>query len=162
MEGILRYKNTIVILAIIALFAVVDYNLITDYFKQIEELEQRELDLELSKITLQEWDNTSYEFREVSKGFLREDVHLFKKFIDNKASQYDIDIKALRTSKEDREFYWEANMDLVIKCSYADFIKFISAIEVGSLEVRKVSILSKRISHDVDISLTLRGYILKK
>lgn len=162
MQVILRYKNAIVIMAVVALFIVVDYNLITGYFEQIGQLGQKKAELETVKQTLREWKSVGNEFEIVSEGFLTDDVQLFKKSIEGSAEQYNVSIVSLSISNEDKDYYWEANMDLRIKCSYANFVEFISDIETESIEVKKVSILSNRDNRNAVISITLRGYILKK
>jgi len=161
MEEILRYKNAIVILAIIALFVVVDYNLITNYAERAGQLEQKEVELENGKQTLREWKSVSAELEKVSYKFLKEDVQLFKKFIEGNAKQHNVGVISVSTSNEEKEFYWEVAMDLSIKCSYANFVEFIKSSETGSIEVKKVSIVAKRDDRDAVISLTLKGYILK-
>jgi len=161
-KALSHYKNIIIGAIIVIAFAVVARGTFSHYFLQKKEIEAKSRELEEGEETIERWKKLRLEREVLNSTFLAEDVLFFKKFVEEKANDSEISIISLKTYNAEEDFFWETTMQLAIICSYKDFIVFIKDIEEKSVIIEKVGIKNSSEMRNIEVSLTLKGFILKE
>lgn len=161
-KAILPYKNIIIGVIIIIVFAAVVQGTFSHYSLQSKEIEAKMQELEEGEKTIERWGKLKLEREVLGGSFLAEDTLFFKKFVEEKANDSGINITSLNTSSMEKDLFWETTIQLGITCFYEDFIVFIKAIEEKSVVIEKVGIKNSGGMENTAVSLTLKGFILKE
>ena len=156
-----HYKNLLIGIVIIAIFAVLVQGVLSHYSLQRDEITAKIRELEEGELTILRWARLSSDAKKLEESFLTKDTLFFKKFVEERANFFGIRITSLKTSNIETDFCWETTMNLGMTCSYSDFIKFIEAIETKSVVAEKIKITGGQNVRDEKIDLTLKGFILK-
>lgn len=156
-----QYKNPLIGVGIIIIFAILVQGILSYYSLQRDEVAAKMRELVEGERTIMSWNKLSMDAEELGRNFLTKDTLFFKKFIEGKANSLGIRITSLKTSSSEEELYWEVVMDLGMKGSYKDFIEFIRAIEEKSVVAEKIRITSGQNVKDEQIDLRLIGFILR-
>jgi hypothetical protein len=159
MNIILRYRNILLAAAIIFVFVMVIRATHTNYARQIEDIKAQEALLEKGQKTLEEWNKLGSEYSRLSTKFLKKDVLLFKRFVEDSARAQGINIASLRLSQEDQGFYWDAVIKLNTVCSYKSFAKFTDLLEGRRIQTEDISISS--VDDNIKVDLSIKGVIVK-
>lgn len=161
-KTLLPYKNIIIGVIIIIVFAAVAQGTFSHYSLQKKEIEAKMQELEEGEKTIKRWEKLKSEREVLGSSFLAEDTLFFKKFVEEKANDSGINITSLKTSNIEKGLFWETTMQLGITCSYEDFIVFIKAIEEKSVVIERVTISNSSRTGNTAVSLALKGFILKE
>jgi len=160
MGVILKYKNIIIALIIIVVFAVVINNINSHYILQREQLKAKERELQNGKKTINKWNRLQGEFKKLSGKFFSKETLLLKKFVEKEAQDQKVEIISLNVSKVDKGFYWESLLRLSVVCPYDNLLRLINA-----LEDKSIGIEGMRIEHSaqnvIKINATLKGIVIK-
>lgn len=161
-KNISPYKNIIASLIIVIVFVIIIRSIVSHYSFQENKIAERIQELEKGDSTIKKWEKLKSERNELDSIFLGEDSLFFKKFIEEKANASKINITLLKTFNTEKDLYWETKMELNIACTYRDFIAFTEAIEKKSVIIERVVMSMGGRGKNIDVSLTLKGVILKR
>lgn len=156
------YKNIIIGLVIIVVFARITQGIISQYSLKKEETVVKTQELEEGERTIEKWRKLKRDSKELAIRFLTEDSLFFKKFVEEKANSLGIKITSLNTSSEEKDLYWEVTMQLGMACSYKDFTAFVKAMEEKGVVIERVTIANSREDKGEAINLALKGFIIKE
>lgn len=157
-----QYKNTLIGLIIIVAFVFIIKSEHSHYSLEKEEIALETQELEEGADIVARWDSLRSDAEDLASRFLTEDTLFFKKFVEEKANTFGIQITSLKTSTLEEDFYWEVAMQLGMVSSYKSFMEFVDAIEEKGVAIEKVKVLSERDTKTEAIELTLKGFIIKK
>jgi Tfp pilus assembly protein PilE len=165
MDDILKYRNFIIALVIVAVFASISMSIYSHYTDQFKALKLRREVLENGRRTIKRWNEAQKRRGQLSKIFLADDPAVFKQFVVQKAQASDIYVGAVNMSHKDEDSHWLVSLVMEAKCFYRDFIAFL-----GELEERKVAVESLALTNSdrpggddgrVNVRITLEGIVLK-
>ena len=159
MNTILRYRNILIVAVIIVVFVMVIRAIHTNYSQQIEEIKAQQAVIEKGIETLEEWGRLGGEHSRLRAEFLKKDVLLFKRFVEDEARSAGINIESLRLSQDDQGFYWEAAIRLNTVCTYKSFATFISSLEEKKIQTEDINISS--LDDNIKVELSIKGVIVK-
>ncbi|MFH1505129.1 MAG: hypothetical protein ABIH08_07085 [Candidatus Omnitrophota bacterium] len=159
MKEILRYRNLILGLIIILTFGILLRSIFSHYSLEKEKLKLKQKIAQESKNTAKSWENLKQKYEGLKFNFLRGDTLAFKKIVEEKAQSAGIDIASLSISRLDKEYYWEAEMELEIVCFYKDFQEFIASLEEKNIEIERLKITN--CDRNVRVNASLKGVIIK-
>ncbi|MCK4918069.1 MAG: hypothetical protein KAI91_07635 [Candidatus Omnitrophica bacterium] len=155
-----QYKNYLVSAIIcVVLFFGTKY-LLGHYADKNKKLDEKIEVLTQEKKILDKWEKYTVDFEKEAENFFRNDVMIFRKFLEESAKNNEISIISVKTARKDVPLYWESQIDLKMSCLFHHFVSFIKAIETKSLEIVRISI--KKNANNINIDLTVKGIVLKK
>ena len=159
MKQLARYKNVILAVAIILVSLLLLRNLYSHYSLKIANLAKQEKDIAEAQVIMHKWEVLDSQFSLLKGNLLKEDTSLVKKFIEERAQMFNIEIESLRFSRFDKEAYWEVKAQFQATCTYNDFVKF-----VDSLAAKNIEITSARLSGSQDrvsVNAEAKGVVVK-
>lgn len=156
MNEILRYRNIIIGVLIIAVFSLIIYSIYAHYTDQLQTLKAKRLELQKGSETIDRWYAIQNEYAALGRELLRGDSGVFKQFIEEKARASNIYITSLNIGQEDRGFYWKVAMDFEADCFFRDLIQFSRLL--GEKKVKIVSIvINKKAMQEKKEGIVLRA-----
>lgn len=159
MKELAKYKNILVALTIIFIFVLINYNIFSHYWENLESLKVKEKDLEKAKETIGEFERLDKIYNQIREEFLEKDTLLFKKFVEEEARTAEINITSLTMSPTDKDFYWQVAIELEATSGYENFVNFSNLLKKKMLEMERLRIV--RVGNETTIEATLRGIVLK-
>jgi len=156
---VLRYKNLIAFLVIVGIFIFAIRFILGYYSTEKIKLKKTAKKLASTREEIYTWQKTKKNYKELSEAFFKKDTLFFKKFVEESARKAEVSIDSLRSSREDKGFYWKISMHLTLGCSYEEFTKFLEFIETKSVAVESVK-LNKE-DEKMNINVALKGFVLK-
>lgn len=159
MNDILRFKNILISVLIVFIFWMVINNILKKNSQDKLLLGIQEKTLAEGEKTIKKWQTLSIEYSKMQGKFLQKDILFFKKFVEESAKNFEIDIKSLNVSHSDKGEYWEAALQLRSASSYKNFVGFLKAIEKKRVQVESIRIAEGY--GDVRTDLRLKGIVYK-
>ena len=162
MKDLLRYKNILLSIAIIAVFIFVIKGLWGRHSAIIADLKTKTSDLEKGKLLVEKWNEVSIEYDKLKEGFFIKDQVFFKKFLEEKTKSYGVNVTYLSPLRKQEDFYSEMSFNVkVISDSYATIVNFLNALEekkviIETLRVRNAE--EKKKSADI----TVKSFIIEQ
>ena len=162
MKDLLRYKNILLSIIIIAVFIFVIKGLWTRHSLVIADLKTKASDLEKGKLLIEKWNEVSNEYDRLKDGFSIKDQVSFKKFLEEKTKSYGVNVTYLSPSRKQEDFYSEMSFNVkAISDSYATIVSFVSALEekkviIETLRIRNAE--EKKKSADI----TVKSFIIEQ
>ncbi len=155
MDEILKYRNIIIAVILIAVFVTLNYSIFSHYTEELAKLDQRTKELEDGRETLKRWEVVKKDRKEIAKMFLSGDTSVLKTFIEESARENNIMINSVNVSRQDKDYYWIAELVLEARGYYRDFVEFISLMESRKVSIDTLSVLSGSRDED-DAELVIR------
>jgi hypothetical protein len=140
-KDILRYKNILLSIIIIAVSIFVIKGLWTKHSLIIKDLEKKMSDVEKGKLLIEKWNKVSNEYDGLKKNFFMKDQEFFKNFLEEKTKNYGINVTYLSPTRKQENFYSEMSFSLrATSESYATIVNFLNALEEKKviIEILKV------------------------
>jgi len=159
-QSILQYRNSLIASVIVIIFLIITRSIFSHYSLEKRKLEIKKRNLKEAKATIEEWDKLEEEYKELEKSFLQGDTLVFKKAVEEKAQIENVDITSLTISRVDKDYYWEAVMDLEAVCLYKDFKDFIKSLEEKNIETQELNIAGTD-TEQIKVKTSLKGIIVK-
>ena len=160
-KALSQYKNPLIGFAIVIIFAVITQGIFSSHSLEKEEIVSKMQELDAGRQTVARLERLRMETERLKIPFLTKDTLFFKKFVEEKANSFGIEVTSLKISNVEKDLYWEATMQLGMVGSYKNFTYFIKAIEEKSILAEKISIISGQDGRYGKIDLNLKGFILK-
>ncbi|MCP4652076.1 MAG: hypothetical protein GY858_01665 [Candidatus Omnitrophica bacterium] len=157
MKNILPYKNEIVSVVLVVCFAfLVNYRISTTNM-QMRSLHQHREDLSKKESLTKEWRQVKDQYDQVIDGLLFKDAMLFKRFVQEQAWDYRVDISALRSAQRKEDPYNFVTISLECKGTYKNTVQFIAALEKRNIDIRAFQM--KGIEKEKETTLTLETFV---
>ncbi len=159
MNELLRFKNIIIAVAVVAIFAFVGKNINDNYNTKKEDIRLKENVLKEGEITINKWVKLDQEYKVLAAPLFTGDTLALKTLVEQKAQDNGVEISSLTIRTIDKDFYWEAIVKVNFSCPYNNFKNFIRSLEEKSVEVDRL-----RMNYSKDGLKTeaeLKGIVLK-
>jgi hypothetical protein len=140
MKQILKYKNEVILVLIILFFIGVAKNIVGRHSQKMKELTVIKKKIEEKKGLLKEWQEVNKKYASAQETFFRKDTLLFKRFIEERAQEAELDLEYLSPSYQGRGFYTEATIDLRSSASYRNIVSFLEQLEQRNVSIKKLGI----------------------
>ncbi|MCM8832112.1 MAG: hypothetical protein NC918_07980, partial [Candidatus Omnitrophica bacterium] len=118
------------------------------------------LDFMEGKKLFEEWQNAVSKYDNLANIFFEKDPSLFKKFVENKASDSGIKINSLTITQKDEERFLVVNLNLSVLSFYKDLLKFLQSLEEKIIIVERMNI-KKSTSRVLQSEIVLKSFVLK-
>ena len=108
-----RFKNILIIIAVIAVTFIMIKNKYADYDAQKNNIESDRTGLEKKKLLAKVGDSVAREYDETIKNFSFKDEEEFKKFVGDEAGEHNVVVDSFRPAKTDKGVYLEIKIEIV-------------------------------------------------
>jgi len=159
-KDVLQYRNSLTASAIVLVFFMIIRSIFSHYSLEQRKLKIKRDALEKNKSTIEDWAKLEKEYEALKENFLQGDTLIFKKAVEEKAQSQSIDITSLTISREEKDYYWEAVMNLEAVCLYEDFKDFMNSLEEKNIEVQQLDIAGTD-TEQIKVKVSLKGIIVK-
>ena len=163
MKGLLRYKNGIIIVAVLVIFLIISKNFHSRFTLEMEEWEQKIAQLKEARILVEKWTSVKRDYEKAQDVFFGDDILSFTGFIDEQAKKFDVKIGYAGQARRDKNLYWEAILDLRITASYDSLAEFIKSVEAEGIEIERLTVKGnpQPSQEGIEVVVVLKGLISK-
>ncbi|MBU2250737.1 MAG: hypothetical protein KKH25_00590, partial [Candidatus Omnitrophica bacterium] len=118
MKELARYKNIILAIGVVLVSLFLIRSLHSHYSSKLANLAREDKEIEEAQIVMHQWESLNSQSNTLKSNLFKEDSLLVKKFIEEKAKFFNIELVSLRLSRFDRDAYWEALAQFQATCTY--------------------------------------------
>lgn len=159
---LLQYKNEIIIAVAVLVFGGVIKSNISQYLKEMREIKREVKMIEENRALAEQWMIASKQYQDVKKLFFGAgaDISPFKRFVEDKAKEAEVELNYLKSSQTDTPFLFCATIDLKTGAAYKNIIRFFNLLEDRKVKVNKF--IMSDFSNNKDVDITVSAFILKE
>ena len=161
MNYILKYKNLFAVCVIVFFFYKVISGAQAYFSGEKEKVSEQIEELNKGEIAVYKWKKLTTEYNELKEVFLDKDALVFKQFVEETAQGLRVRIMSFRTTRDEKDSYWELSTQLRVHCTYKNLVDFIGTIEERSIGIEKIDVFRNEEEEGVIADLTLLGFTLK-
>lgn len=154
-----RYKNIIIILVVAAGFGVIVNTIFSINQKKKEVLLVNQAELRNISELIGKWKIVTEEDKNVRSKFKYTDEAGFKKFVEDCARKFSINIGYFSPTRQEMQFYTELSLILRISAEYQNLVDFFDALEQNDIEIKRLEIECKEMNEKV-IEVELQTVLL--
>ncbi|MDD5194472.1 MAG: hypothetical protein PHQ96_02200 [Candidatus Omnitrophica bacterium] len=156
-----KYKNLIITIVVIALFAWVMKGLYADYISKKAVLEEKRAQIAKEKELIVRWGAATDAYNKAAQKFFQKDPAIFKRFVEDSAQNNNIVISSLSTSRSDEGIFVNVRLNLKARSSYRGLLKFVKELESKNVSIERISI-HKAQGSSIDEDIVVKAYVLKE
>ncbi len=153
-----RFKNEIIAVLIVVVFAFVINGIKANFDAQIAELDRRSQEVKTNQKQLQLFNEMDNKYRLITRKFPFADRQLLTNLVEQTAREHNLKIDNLRPITKDMKFYEEVKVEMGLTYpEYERLVTFLGAIGRSNIGVSRIYIGPNK-----KCKLTLRGAIVKE
>ncbi|MDD5584004.1 MAG: hypothetical protein PHV55_02990 [Candidatus Omnitrophica bacterium] len=162
MESITKYKNFIVVVIVITVFAWVGKTMFVDYTSKKAALQAQREAIAKERDLMDRWGMATTEYGTISKRFFEKDPAAFKRFVEDSAQLCNVAINSLSTAKSEEGVLLNVKLNIRAQSSYRNILQFVKALEEKNISVERMAITKKSGGPGIDEEIILRAPVLKE
>lgn len=140
MKELLRFKNEVIAVALLAVMFFIGKGLVTSYSAQMQDIDAKQRDIKNHSDILNRWQLVNSDYKKANEKFTFSDAADFKSFVDENAQAQGVDISYVGPSRQDKSYYEEATMILKVMTPYKNLANFIRVLESKDIMVDRLTI----------------------
>jgi hypothetical protein len=165
MDDILKYRNILIAVFIVAVFCTLNYSIFSHYTEEFVKLDKKIEELKEGKVTIVQWESFKKAHQALMTVFLSGDPAGFKIFAEAHARDSNIQISSINMSRKDEKYYWLAELIFEASGYYRDFVDFIELMERKKISMTTITLTNEGRNAGDDGELYIRcalsGVIIK-
>jgi len=160
MNYLLKFKNILASIAIGVIFVVINFSTYSRNNLQLKKIDSDLEKIKEGKEAILKWNKIRRDYKGLEDVFLIQETMPFKQFVRLKARQFDIKINSLKASFVEKDEYLESPMEVVVTCSYDNFVAFVEALEKRTVEIKRATIKREKKEDEISAELYLVGLVV--